>query len=63
MASAAQLSYKDSGVDITAGDDLVQRIKPLARGTYRKGVIGGLGGFGGLFRINDVNSYHSFILK
>lgn len=48
------MSYKDSGVDITAGDLLVQRIKPLARGTNRKGVIGGLGGFGGLFRINDL---------
>lgn len=49
------LSYKDSGVDIDAGDYLVQRIKPLARGTTRPGVIGGLGGFGGLFRINDVS--------
>lgn len=48
------MSYKDSGVDITAGDHLVQRIKPLARGTHRDGVIGGLGGFGGLFRINDL---------
>lgn len=51
---SVQLSYKDSGVDINAGDDLVQRIKPLARGTHRQGAIGGLGGFGGLFRINDV---------
>lgn len=41
-------------MDIGAGDDLVQRIKPLARGTHRAGVIGGLGGFGGLFRINDL---------
>lgn len=32
----------------------MQRIKPLARGTHRAGVIGGLGGFGGLFRINDL---------
>lgn len=53
---SVQLSYKDSGVDINAGDDLVQRIKPLARGTTRAGVIGGLGGFGGLFRINEVNT-------
>lgn len=49
-----QLSYKDSGVDINAGDALVQRIKPLARGTNRPGVIGGLGGFGGLFRLSEV---------
>lgn len=42
-------SYKDSGVDIDAGADLVERIKPLSRSTHRSGVIGGLGGFGGLF--------------
>ena len=48
------LSYKDSGVDIDAGDDLVQRIKPLSRGTHRAGAVGGLGGFGGLFRLNEV---------
>ncbi|XP_055376588.1 trifunctional purine biosynthetic protein adenosine-3 [Condylostylus longicornis] len=48
------LSYKDSGVDIEAGDDLVQRIKPLARGTCRQGVVGGIGGFGGLFSMNEL---------
>lgn len=48
------MSYKDSGVDIEAGDSLVQRIKPLARGTNRSGVIGEVGSFGGLFRLNDV---------
>jgi len=42
-------------VDIDAGDALVQRIKPLSRGTQRPGVLGGLGGFGGLFRIKDLN--------
>lgn len=53
------LSYKASGVDIDAGDALVQRIKPLARGTNRTGVLGGLGGFGGLFRLNEV-TYENF---
>ncbi|XP_053690579.1 trifunctional purine biosynthetic protein adenosine-3 [Sabethes cyaneus] len=53
------LSYKASGVDIDAGDALVQRIKPLARGTNRPGVIGGLGGFGGLFRLNEVTYENS----
>ena len=43
------LTYKDSGVDIDAGDSLVEHIKPLARSTDRPGVLGGLGGFGGLF--------------
>jgi phosphoribosylformylglycinamidine cyclo-ligase len=45
------LTYKDAGVDIDAGDELVERIKaPVAR-TLRPEVIGGLGGFGGLFRL------------
>jgi len=43
------LTYKDAGVDIDAGDALVEHIKPLARSTDRPGVMGGLGGFGGLF--------------
>ena len=42
-------SYKDSGVDIYAGSELVERIKPLSGSTNRPGVMGGLGGFGGLF--------------
>ena len=42
-------SYKKSGVDIDAGADLVERIKPLARSTQRTGVVGAIGGFGGLF--------------
>ena len=43
------LTYKEAGVDIDAGDELVEHIKPLAKATDRKGVMGGLGGFGGLF--------------
>jgi phosphoribosylformylglycinamidine cyclo-ligase len=42
-------SYKDAGVDIEAGDALVDRIKPFAKATNRAGVMGGLGGFGALF--------------
>jgi phosphoribosylformylglycinamidine cyclo-ligase len=42
-------SYRDAGVDIAAGDALVEAIKPLARATARAGVLGGLGGFGALF--------------
>ncbi len=45
------LSYKDAGVDIDAGDALVERIKPLARRTLREGVMAGIGGFGALFEI------------
>ena len=42
-------TYRDAGVDITAGDALVARIKPLAARTQRPGALGGLGGFGALF--------------
>jgi phosphoribosylformylglycinamidine cyclo-ligase len=47
----APLSYKDAGVDIDAGDALVERIKPLARKTMREGVLAGIGGFGALFEV------------
>jgi phosphoribosylaminoimidazole synthetase len=43
------LSYKDAGVDIDAGDRLVDRIKPLVKATQRPGADGSIGGFGGLF--------------
>ncbi|MEO0981204.1 MAG: phosphoribosylformylglycinamidine cyclo-ligase [Pseudomonadota bacterium] len=43
------LSYRDAGVDIEAGGRLVEAIAPLAKATRRAGVMGGLGGFGGLF--------------
>ncbi len=39
-ASTLPISYKDAGVDIDAGDALVERIKPLAKKTMREGVIG-----------------------
>ena len=55
MSSSAStpspLSYKDAGVDIDAGDALVERIKPLAKKTMREGVLAGIGGFGALFEV------------
>ena len=47
------ISYKDAGVDIEAGDQLINRIKPFANETKRKESIGGLGGFGSLFEIPE----------
>ena len=44
-------SYKKAGVDITAGYESVELIKRHAARTFTKGVIGGLGGFGGLFEL------------
>ena len=49
--STTPLSYKDAGVDIDAGDALVERIKPLAKKTMREGVLAGIGGFGALFEV------------
>src|SRR5574337_1162294 len=46
------LSYRDAGVDIDAGDALVDRIKPLAKKTMRPEVLGGIGGFGALFQLS-----------
>ncbi len=45
------LSYRDAGVDIDAGNRLVDRIKPVAKRTTRPGVMAGLGGFGALFEL------------
>lgn len=47
----ASLTYRDAGVDIEAGDALVEAIKPIARATNRPGVLAGVGGFGALFEI------------
>jgi phosphoribosylformylglycinamidine cyclo-ligase len=47
----AKLTYRDAGVDIDEGDRLVELIKPHAASTKRPGVMGGLGGFGGLFAL------------
>ena len=47
------LTYASAGVDIAAGNALVERIKPLVARTHRPGVLGGLGGFGGLFELPE----------
>ena len=51
-AKNVSLSYRDAGVDIDAGDALVEAIKPFAKRTMREGVLGGIGGFGALFEIS-----------
>ena len=56
----APLSYKDAGVDIDAGDALVERIKPFAKKTLREGVLAGIGGFGALFEVPK--RYHEPVL-
>jgi phosphoribosylformylglycinamidine cyclo-ligase len=48
MTTPPGLTYRDAGVDIDAGDALVERIKPLVRRTHRPEVLAGVGGFGAL---------------
>ncbi|MBI1424522.1 MAG: phosphoribosylformylglycinamidine cyclo-ligase [Gammaproteobacteria bacterium] len=60
-AKQTGLSYRDAGVDIDAGGELVERIKPYAKQTLRPGVLGGLGGFGALFEL-DLNKYRQPLL-
>ena len=50
--SGKHLTYREAGVDIEAGDALVERIKPMAQRTMRPEVLGGIGGFGALFEIS-----------
>ena len=45
-------AYKAAGVDIDAGNSLVSRIKSIVAGTYGKGVLSDIGGFGGLFKLD-----------
>jgi phosphoribosylformylglycinamidine cyclo-ligase len=54
------LTYRDAGVDIDAGNALVERIKPLVKRSFRPEVMGGLGGFGALFDLS--NKYREPVL-
>ena len=47
-------SYRQAGVDIEAGDEAPRRIAPLAPATLRRPVIGGIAGFAGVARVNDL---------
>ena len=51
-AAPTPLTYRDAGVDIDAGNELVERIKPLVKRSFRPEVMGGLGGFGALFDLS-----------
>ena len=59
--ASASLTYADAGVDIDAGNDLVQKIKPLVARTKRPGILGGIGGFGGMFEL-PVDQYQQPVM-
>jgi phosphoribosylformylglycinamidine cyclo-ligase len=46
MTESPRITYRDAGVDIDAGDELVERIKPLVRRAQRPEVLAGIGGYG-----------------
>ncbi|MBW6508312.1 MAG: phosphoribosylformylglycinamidine cyclo-ligase [Desulfuromonadales bacterium] len=52
MSQKNPITYKDAGVDIDAGNEFVQQIKPLVKQTSRPEVLADIGGFGGLFSLN-----------
>ena len=51
MTESHGITYRDAGVDIDAGDELVERIKPLVRRAQRREVLAGIGGFGALVEL------------
>jgi phosphoribosylformylglycinamidine cyclo-ligase len=60
-SSPTSLSYRDAGVDIDAGNALVEQIKPIVKQTFRPGVLAGLGGFGALFEL-PLDNYREPVL-
>jgi phosphoribosylformylglycinamidine cyclo-ligase len=61
LSEQQSLNYKSAGVDIEAGNDLVERIKPIAARTRTAGVMAGLGGFGSMFEL-PLNRYREPVL-
>lgn len=61
LSGGAGLSYRDAGVDIEAGNQVVEKIRESVRSTYRPEVLGDLGGFGGLFAF-DKEAYEEPVL-
>ena len=55
-------TYKSSGVDVRAGEETVDRIKPLVRATFNPHVLADIGGFGGLYDVSFLKNYHQPVL-
>lgn len=63
MSENKSITYKDAGVDIDAGNRLVDKIKPLVKATHRNGVMGSLGGFGGLFDLSEIKCQNPVLVS
>ncbi len=63
MSENKSFTYKDAGVDIDAGNRLVDNIKPMVKATHRSGVMGSLGGFGGLFDLSEINCQNPVLVS
>lgn len=61
ISTSNGLTYRDTGVDISAGNRLVEAIKPIAKQTHRPGVLNGIGGFAGLFEL-PIDRYQKPVL-
>src|SRR5689334_6107743 len=56
------VTYKSAGVDIHAGEETVERIKPIVRSTFNKNVLADIGGFGGLYDVTFLKEYDQPVL-
>jgi len=63
MSEAPGITYRDAGVDIDAGDELVERIKPIVRRTQRPEVLAGIGGFGALVELPHGRYRHPVLVS
>ena len=63
MSEAPGITYRDAGVDIDAGDELVERIKPIVRRTQRPEVLAGIGGFGALVELPQGRYRHPVLVS
>ncbi len=61
MKNMKSATYRDARVDIDAGKRMVEKIKPIVKATHSPGVVGGIGGFGGLFK-PDLTGYKEPVL-
>ncbi|MEE9569800.1 MAG: phosphoribosylformylglycinamidine cyclo-ligase, partial [Candidatus Binatia bacterium] len=63
MPVRPRITYKKSGVDISAAEDLVRRIRPIALKTARPGLVAGVGGFSGLFDLKPLKYHHPVLVS